>query len=843
MPLSAGDKLGPYEILAPIGAGGMGDVYKARDTRLDRIVAIKVVKAELSERFAREAKAVAALNHPNICQLFDVGPDYLVMEFIDGAPIAPTDSIQTLLDLGAQIADGMKAAHAAGIVHRDLKPANILVARDGRVKILDFGLATSTHSTTDATLTMLTDPGTTVGTVAYMSPEQTRGQAVDARSDLWSLGVILYEMATRTRPFDGPAAPVIFEAILSRAPEPVRERNPKIPVELERIVGRLLEKDRETRYQSAADVRADLKRVERDSSATGVAAPPPKSSHVWKYATAAGALLVLSSGGYFLWQHAQAKPLTDQDVLVLADFTNTTGDAAFDGALRQALAFELERSPFLKVMDEQDVNQTLQLMGRPAGQRITNDIAHEVCVRAGQKATIGGSIAELGKTYAIALQAINCQTGATLAREEAEAEDKEHAIKAVAKAATGMRAKLGESLSSIQKTERNRTKDDVTTNSLEALKTFQLGFDLMAQAGSNREAIPHFQRAVELDPNFASAYFFLCLAYGNTGQFALEAESLTKAFALVDRVSEGERLIISGWYYQRVAHDPNKAIDAYQMGVRSFPRAANGHFFLGSAYLAKGEYEKALEQLQESARLTPLNLIFQTRLANVYINLDRFDEAKAVLEKALAQKLDGPGLHQQLLRVAYMQDDQAAQQKEIQWFAGKPEEVQSLQAQATNALMHGQRRKAMDLFQGAVETARRQGAPGVSAPNPALIDAWVGDCQAAHKDKAPFPLVICGDPAALKAADERDAKNPPADPDGVALLYRHGEFQKILDHKGRNWGSYYTLAYLGLARAAAKAADTATAKRAYQDFLAVWKDADKDAPYLTRATKELAALP
>jgi eukaryotic-like serine/threonine-protein kinase len=299
MSLSAGTRLGPYEILALVGVGGMGQVYKARDTRLGRVVAIKVSHEKFSERFEREARAVAALNHPNICQLFDVGPNYLVMEFVDGAPIGPTDDVHALLDLGAQIADGMAAAHALGIVHRDLKPGNIMVTRDGRVKILDFGLATSAPSATqgaDETITMITDLGTTVGTVAYMSPEQARGQAVDARSDLWSLGVILYEMATRTRPFEGPTAPVIFEGILGKAPVPVRERNPKIPVELERIIARLLEKDRETRYQSAADVRADLKRVERDSS-SGINQPQRQATGLpHKYVVAAAAAVVLNRG-------------------------------------------------------------------------------------------------------------------------------------------------------------------------------------------------------------------------------------------------------------------------------------------------------------------------------------------------------------------------------------------------------------------------------------------------------------------------------------------------------------------------------------------------------------------
>jgi eukaryotic-like serine/threonine-protein kinase len=845
-PLSAGTRLGPYEILALIGEGGMGQVYKARDTRLGRVVAIKVSHEKFSDRFEREARAVAALNHPNICQLYDVGASpsgfgYPVMELVEGAPIAPTDDVHPLLDLGVQMADGMAAAHALGIVHRDLKPGNILVTREGRVKILDFGLATSVPSSTqgaDETITMITDLGTTVGTVAYMSPEQTRGQAVDARSDLWSLGVILYEMATRTRPFDGSTPAVIFEGILGKAPVPVRDRNPKIPVELERIIARLLEKDRETRYQSAADVRADLRRVERDSSATGVVAPAPKPRRLSKYGIAAAALLVLGVVGSFLWQRAQVKPLTGKDVLVLADFTNTTGDAAFDGALRQALAFELEESPFLKIMDDEEVSQTLQLMGRAPGERITNDIAHEVCVREGQKATIGGSIASLGKTYAISLQAINCQTGATLAREQAEAEDKEHVLKAVAKAATAMRAKLGESLSSIQKPDQP---NEVTTNSLEALKAYQLGRDLRTR-GSFREAIPQLQRAIELDPNFATAHSLLGIEYDNAGEPARSNESVTKAFALKDRVSERERLMISAVYYYSVTRELNKAIDALQMCARAYPRDAPPHNLLQLTYTTRGDYEKALQEAQETVRLEPRLSVFQANLMRAYVNFDRFDEARSVAQKASAQKADGWPLHYQLLRIAYIQDDHDAQEKENQWFTGKPDEYQSLPVQAANALVHGQRRKAKELYQRATEMARRQGVTDQVGPPPAVIDAWMGDCEPARQAKSDPALVICGDPSALKDSDERNAKNPPANPDTPDLLYRRSEFQKILDHKGRNWGPYYPLAYLGLARASAHAGDTAKAKHAYQDFLALWKDADADAPYLIQARKELAEL-
>jgi eukaryotic-like serine/threonine-protein kinase len=574
---------------------------------------------------------------------------------------------------------------------------------------------------------------------------------------------------------------------------------------------------------------------------------------------AAAVVIVLVSGAAYSRFSARPAPLTDQDVLVLADFTNTTGDAAFDGALRQALAFDLEESPFLKIMDDEEVNQTLKLMGRKAGEPISNDIAHEVCVREGQKATVGGSIASLGKSYAIALQAINCQTGATLAREQAEAEDKEHVVKAVAKAATGMRAKLGESLSSIQKTERERSEDAVTTNSLGALKAFQLGYDLMAQSDSNREAIPHFQRAVELDPNFASAYYFLGIAYGNIGQSDLEAEPLSKAFALVNRVSERERLSISGWYYQRVAHDLNKAIEFYQMQVRSYPRGPDGYHFLGLAYATKGEYEKALQQHQESGRLAPLDVIKQSVLARDYVYLDRFDEAKAVAARAFAQKLDGPGIHRMLLRIAYIQDDQAAQAREIQWLAGKPEEIASLDLQGVNALVHGQRRKAKELYKDEVEMGQRQRA-GMQFPKPEVMDAqsdaWVGDCAAALKLKpSPSPF-LCWDEARVQLVEEAAARNPPANPDDAGRHFQRGlaalhagkgaeaaaEFQKILDHKGRNWGLIYAIAQLGLARGAVKAGDTARAKQAYQDLLALWKGADSDIPLLIEAREEYARL-
>lgn len=427
-------------------------------------------------------------------------------------------------------------------------------------------------------------------------------------------------------------------------------------------------------------------------------------------------------------------------------------------------------------------------------------------------------------------------------------------VRTVAKAAKGVRAKLGESLGSIQKPDRPSA-DEVTTNSLEALKTYQLGYELLTQ-GSPREAIPQFQSAIEMDPNFAHAYEMLGVAYYNSGEPARLREYYSKAFALIGHVSERERLFISGQYYRVVTREMNKAIDAYQMDARTYPRFAPPHNGLVSLYITRGEYEEALEEAQEALRLEPRNLVFLGNLMNAYSTLDRFEEAKAVAEKAAVQRLDGPTIHIALLRIAYIQDDHAAQGKQIQWYAGKPDEYGILALEATNAWTHGQRRQAKDLYQRAAETARRQGLTDVQlGPPPALIDALVGDCEAARKEKSKPLLVFCGDASAVRLADE-SAKKPTPNPDAPDLLYVRGladlnarkgaeaeaEFQRILDHKGQNWGPFYSLSYLGLARADVLAGDSAKAKQAYRDFFAFWKGADPDAPILFEARKEYAAL-
>ncbi len=906
MPLSSGERLGPYEILGRIGAGGMGEVYKARDTRLDRIVAVKVSKDQFSERFAREARAIAALNHPNICHLYDVGPNYLVMEFVEGAAIGHADDPLKLIDLASQIADGLVAAHQIGIVHRDLKPGNIMVTRAGQVKILDFGLAVMEPASgrpSDATETMaLTEVGTTVGTVAYMSPEQARGQTLDARSDLWSLGVLLYETATGSRPFEGATNAILFDAILNKAPMPAHQRNPKIPAELERIIDRLLEKDRALRYQSPADLRADLKRVERDSGPTrSVVVPaqsPPASQPANRPADRArmlgiaAAVVAVIAGGVFLWQRMQAKPLTDKDVLVLAEFTNTTNDSVFDGTLREALSVQLDQSPFLKAMSDEQVQQDLKLMGRSPTERITNPIAREICQREGEKATIGGSIANLGKTYAITLQATNCATGDSLAREQAEAEDKDHVLKAVASAARAIRAKLGESLSSIQK-QAGDENNAVTTQSLEAFQAFALGAQQFRQ-GTLLASIPFFKQATERDPNFAMAWLFLGTAYAVAGGGA-STGYLQKAFDLRDRVSERERYYITVFYYQNATRQWDKAVEAEQLWMQAYPRSLLPRTMRGLLHRTAGEFEDALQESKAAYDLEPRNNATVGNLINNYVSTDRFDEAKAVAEKGFAQGLGDGTLHGSILRLALLQGDQAAQAKEIQWFSGKPEEYLGLSRQADQLRILGQRTRAGEMFRQAADAARRQNVGGPAAqlggPDP-LGDALMGDCNAGRNSKNISALALCGDPALAESMADQSTKAQPLStlwnaiqlpiiratvalrrdqPDkaiellqpvahyernylqaiyvrGQAYLKLHkgaeaaAEFQKILDHKGANWGPYYPVSYVWLARSAAEAGDSAKCKKAYQDFFALWKDADPDIPILMDARKEYQRL-
>jgi eukaryotic-like serine/threonine-protein kinase len=822
-PARVGDKLGAYEIVAHIGSGGMGDVYKARDTRLDRTVAIKFSKAQFTERFDREARAVAALNHPHICQLYDVGPNYLVFEYIDGARLKGPMPAPEALRVAMQIADALAEAHARGIIHRDLKPANILLTAHG-VKVLDFGLAKRSREDegTDAeTRTMdLTRPGAVMGTPAYMAPEQWQGKPADTRSDIYAFGCVLYELLTGERP--------------GRERIPLRQR------ELEAIVRGCLANDPDKRFQSAAELKSALSRAAKNPSRG-------------KYAVVAAVLLLAALGALFLLKRGHAAPkLTDQDVLVVADFDNHTGDPVFDTALKQALAFQLQQSPFLKAMDDAEIRQALKLSGRSPDARVTGEIARDICIREGQKATLEGSIAVLGSRYLIGLQAVNCLTGETFAREQAEAAGKDQVVETLDRATNLMRARLGESLQTIQGEDR-AYKQQISTSSLEALQVFEMVSAEWSRTGTGD--IPLLRRATELDPNFAFAFAVLGSWYQGRGDKAAAKQMTEKAYALKDHVSERERLFIEDAHYQ-VLGDLRKAQEIEELLTRRYPRDPVFHSNLAAKYLEAGEPEKALPEAQAAIRNGPKIMVGYSFAVSALVELDRLDEAKAMAEKAIANGLDVPEFHGYLLAISVVAGDRQAQERETKWLMSNGAEAMTLWLQANIAFGTGHFKQAAKLIPKGIEMARRHPAgipPSLYVEASQTANALVGRCL--HGPAASQVVrALCDKGAAKKFVEQKAAggenriSGPEAYIRGLALLAKHNSidaaavFQQMIDRKGFNWPLEYAAAHVGLARAAKSMGDTARARKAYEDFFALWKDADPDIPLLLQARKEYAAL-
>ena len=966
-----------YRILNRLGVGGMGEVYLAEDMKLGRKVAIKVLSEEYTtsrdrlNRFEQEACAASALNHPNILTIYEVGDDdgrhFIATEYIDGLTLRRKMAATRLepaeiLDIAVQVAAALEEAHTAGIIHRDIKPDNIMIRGNGYVKVLDFGLAKLTESLIDRSpsdgeastrVLVQTDAGVVMGTSHYMSPEQARGKPVDARTDIWSLGVVMYEMATGRTPFEGETSTDVIVAITQKEPAPTARFAPDLPAELDWIIMKALRKVPDERYQTIKELSTDLRRlrqklefeVELERSAapdsltkSGIAAVPGAKTITGQVPqTTAGTTSHLSSAEYIVTEirrhklgaalialtfvaaiaaaiflyFNKAQALTDKDTVLLADFVNTTGEPVFDGTLKQALTVQLAQSPFLNIFPEERIRETLKFMNRAPDDRITRDVGIEICKRQGLKALLLGSISPIGSHYVLTLEALNAQTGDSIAREQVEADSKEKVLSSLGQAASKLRQKLGESLSSIQKYD--VPVEQATTSSLDALKAFSMGTEERSK-GRVRESLALFERAVSLDPNFAMAYARIGVFYGNQGQLELATQYVEKAYELRDRVSERERLYISEKYYGYITGEIPKVIEVLEATARLYPNDYIPHNNLALQYLFVGRYEESNKEAQAAIRLSPSNMSALSNLGGSFMALGRFAEAEEVVNRMKAANPENPEVHADNMMFAFLRQDWATINSEIEWSRGKTPEPDFLSSLSSAYFYSGQVKKAEDVSRRATalyQKDKRTENAGLSIVVLATNQALFGKCQEAKQNaklalsysrgrislvSAALAFAGCGDAAQAQLLVDEATKQFPLDTPTVSMVaplvratlersrgnfeqalqsletiraydmsfimgtannYLRGqlyldlkkgaeaarEFQVIISRPGVDvFGPTRALAHLGLARATAMSGDLAASRKAYQDFFALWNNADQDLPLLAQARKEYESL-